>query len=307
MSALPKVIVIVGPTAAGKTACAIAIAHYVGGEVVSADSRQVYRGLDLASGKVTKEEMEGVPHHLLDVVDIASSYNAAQFSDDAHRAIDAILARNNVPIIAGGTFFYIDVLLGRTTLSPVAPQADVRAHLEAKDTATLFDMLCAADPARAATVDARNKRRLIRALEIVQGGSPPPAPRPHKRYDALMIGITINRDSMRARIRSRIVRRIRAGMIEEVAALHHAGISWKRLDELGLEPRFISRYLQGELTKTELVEQLSAKTWQFAKRQRAWYKRCRSIRWYAPYETAQMYRDIDVFLSRPTEAHTPPV
>ena len=164
----PKILVVVGPTASGKTGLAIELAKRFNGEVISADSRQVYRGLDIGTAKTTKEEMDGVPHHLIDVADPKEVYNASDFKQGAEAAIADIVARGKLPIVAGGTFFYVDILLGRVALPDVPPNEQLRKKLEEKSAAELYQELQAKDPRRAAEIDPQNKRRVIRALEIAR-------------------------------------------------------------------------------------------------------------------------------------------
>lgn len=277
-----RVIIIVGPTASGKTALAIALAKKLNGEVVSADSRQVYRGLDLGTGKVTPEEMAGVPHHLLDTVDPTAVYSAADFVRDAQGAIDAILARGKTPIIAGGTGFYIDALTGRMPLTPVSANPAFRASLAHRSAPFLFELLSAVDPKRAARMnesDSKNKVRLIRALEISYCGEPHEVLRTASPYTYTWIGIKPNMDALREKIGTRLDERLAQGMVEEARALHQKGISYERMEALGLEYRYLARYLQGDITLDAMRTQLEQKIWQYAKRQMTYWQRNKDIQW----------------------------
>lgn len=278
----PKLISIVGPTSSGKTSLSIAIAKRFNGEVISADSRQVYRGLDLGTGKVTPEEMNGVPHHLLDIADPMDVYTAADFKRDAEVAIADIVGRGKLPIIAGGTFFYIDALLGKIQTPEVPPNPELRETLEQKSAEELFQMLEEKDPSRAETIDPQNPRRLVRALEIVEtiGKVPPPSAAANP-YETLTIGIDISKEQLHHSIHVRLLERIDQGMIEEVQKLHEAGMTHERMESLGLEYRYIARYLQGQITKEAMLEELETKIRQFAKRQMTWLKRDDSIQWFA--------------------------
>lgn len=279
----PKVIAIVGPTSSGKTSLSIFLAQKIKGEVISADSRQVYRGLNLGTGKVTKKEMAGIPHHLLDVSNPKKVYNASDFQKAAHTAIETISQKNKVPIIVGGTGFYVDTLLGRMIFPDVAPNEKLRQRLEKKSLEQLMLLLSKKDPARALTVDQHNKRRIIRALEIAQalGVSPQggPALTHEGAYDVLWIGITLQEEILHKNIRTRLLARIKAGMVEEAIVLHKKGLSYKRMAQLGLEYRFLASLLQGRILKEEFITQLEFASRQYAKRQIRWFKRNTDIHW----------------------------
>ncbi|MBY0538258.1 tRNA (adenosine(37)-N6)-dimethylallyltransferase MiaA [Patescibacteria group bacterium] len=281
----PKAIAIVGPTASGKTALSIALAQHFNGEVISADSRQVYRGLDIGSAKVTADEMAGVPHHLIDVVEPTTVYTGADFKRDGDTALSLITARGKLPIVAGGSFFYLELLKGTMSSAPVPPNPTLRALLEQKTTAELFTELQTKDPRRAETIDPDNPRRLVRALEVIDalGVVPPVTPR-DLSYDWLTIGIDVPVDVINERIHTRIIDRLKVGMIEEVGVLNKNGLSWERLEAIGLEYRYIAYYLQNKLTREEMIEQLTNKSRQFAKRQRVWLKRDHNIHW-LPFPT----------------------
>jgi tRNA dimethylallyltransferase len=276
-----KIIVIVGPTASGKTAFSVRLAKEIGGEIISADSRQIYRGLDIGTGKVTAEEMEGIPHHLLDIKNADENYSAAQFAKDAADAIEEITVRGHVPIIAGGTFFYIETLLCRMTLPEVPPNEALRNELEEPSAEEVFALLEAKDPRRAATIDRHNKRRVIRALEITSAlGSVPEETASESPYDAYIIGIDIPREELYARIGARLRARMDDGMLEEAKQLHAAGLSYARMDALGLEYRYLAKLLQGELSGDQMIEALEREIRHFAKRQMTWLKGMDGIHWY---------------------------
>jgi len=275
----PKIMVIVGPTASGKTSLSIKLAKQHNGEVISADSRQVYRGLNLGTGKVTAEEMEGVPHHLLDIVDPKEIYTAADFVRDGRATITDILSRGKLPIIVGGTFFYTDALLGRIVTPEVPPNPTLRAELEKLSAEQLFSKLEAVDPVRADEIDRHNPRRLVRALEIADAlGSVPQLPA-EELYDAQILGIHIDQETLHKNIHNRLLARLDAGMIDEVKALHERGLSYERMEDLGLEYRYIARHLKGEVSYEDMVTTLETKIRQFAKRQMTWLKRDKSIEW----------------------------
>lgn len=294
----PKIIAIVGPTASGKTALSIEIAKQYNGEVISADSRQVYRGLDIGSGKVTKEEMEGIPHHLLDVADPEYRYSAADFLNDAKVAIADIVSRGKVPIIAGGTFFYLDLLRGKMQTATVAPNLEYQAELEKLSTEELVDKLKKVDPKRAETVDQNNRRRLIRSLEIVSVlGHVPETEKKTSEYEWLIFGIDIERKKLNERIKIRLEERLKNGLKEEVANLLASGLDPQRLDDFGLEYRYLKRNLNKELAYDDMVTQLFAKLRQFAKRQNTWLKRDSEIIWKQfPVTIGSVEAEVEKFL-----------
>jgi tRNA dimethylallyltransferase len=297
MEAKPKVIAIVGPTAAGKTALSINIAKHIDGEVISADSRQVYRGMDLGTGKVTTAEMDGVPHHLLDVADPMEIYTGSRFVQNATTVIEDITRRNRRPIVAGGTFFYVDLLRNKMQAAPVEPDYDYRQSLAQYSNAELFELLEQKDPRRAADIDQHNRRRVERALEIINTlGVVPKSTAQESPYDWLILGIDITKEQLHANIYQRIIDRIDAGMIEEVERLHYEGVTWERMDALGLEYRYIAKYLQGKLDKAAMIEQLNFKTRQFAKQQLTWLKKDPEVVWINLQETKEVLTRVDIFL-----------
>ena len=296
---LPKIIVVLGPTASGKSDLAVKLALRLssrqrrglpeaagqakkkfginGAEIISADSRQVYKGLDIGSGKITKKEMRGVPHHLLDVASPRKTFTVAQYQKLAKKAIKKILAKNKLPIICGGTGFYIDTLIYNYQLPEVPPQLKLRKQLEKKSVGELFNQLKKIDPRRAKTIDRYNKRRLIRALEIVltTKKSVPlldaTACDSVSSYDVLFIGVKKSPEELKKLIAKRLKKRLKQGMINEVKKLRHQGLSWQRLDDFGLEYRFVSRYLRGLITKKEMVDLILKESWRYAKRQMTWF------------------------------------
>lgn len=292
----PKILVIVGPTASGKTSLSIQLAQKYNGEVISADSRQVYRGLDLGTGKVTKEEMRGVPHHLLDVADPRDVYTVADFVRYGQNAIQEILSRNKLPIIVGGTFFYIDALLGRVSTPNVLPNKALRASLETKSTHELQTLLTTVDPIRATTIDVQNLRRLIRALEIAYAVGAVPTNKPEELYDALILGITISPTTLRQNIHTRLIDRLKDGLVAEVKNLHKNGLSYERMHDLGIEYRYLAEYLQDKISEEEMQSCIETKSMQYAKRQMTWLKRDKAIQWYESQNTAQIAHIVSTFL-----------
>ncbi len=274
-----KVITIVGPTASGKTSLSLYLAQKLEGEVVSADSRQVYKGLNIGTGKVTKKEMAGVPHHLLNIASPKKEFNADDFVKHGSRAVEKILAKKHTPLIVGGTGYYTDALLGRIVLPNVPPNLTLRAQLEKKTPAQLFTLLTKLDPRRANTIEPHHKRRLIRAIEIAKALGKNPIPRAEEKYDALWIGIAPAKEVLHKNIHKRLLARMKIGMIAEAKRLHTQGLSYKRMYALGLEYRSLAAYLQGNVTKEEMLAELERAIQKYAKRQMQWFKRNTNIHW----------------------------
>jgi len=273
-------IVILGPTASGKSDLAVELALRHGAEIVSADSRQVYRGLDIGSGKITKKETKGVPHHLLDVASPRRIFTASDYGRLARKAVDDILRRGKPAIVCGGTGFYIDALLYEDSVAPVPPDPEIRKKLERLSTEALTKKLAELDPDRFASIDRKNRVRLIRALEIVIAtGKPVPKLKRRSRYNALKIGLSYPMEKLDERIRIRLDKRLRSGMIDEVKRLHEKGLSWKRLHELGLEYRYVSLYLREKLSYREMRDELLKAIRQYARRQMTWFKKDKMIEW----------------------------
>lgn len=297
-----KIIAILGPTASGKSDLAIALARKFNGEIVSVDSRQVYRGMDLGSGKVTKLEQRMAPHHMLDIVNPGKTYTVAQFKKRAEREVENILKRGRVPILVGGSHLYMRALLYNYNIPSVKPDAKYRKLLELKTTPQLLALLKKVDPPYYETVDRNNRRRLIRALEVYHGsgkrfssltGEASP------KYDAFKIGIEVDRETIYKKIDMRVDVRVRKGMIREVQRLIDSGISKKWLKSIGLEYRFISEYLCGEKTKQkkdDMLQRLKYATHDFARRQLVWYRREDDICWLS--KTKQAIDLVSPFLRR---------
>lgn len=297
--ALPKLIVILGPTACGKSGLGVKLAKKYGGEVVSADSRQVYRGLDLGTGKITPAEMEGVPHHLLDVAEPGEQYSVARFQQEAYAALDGILARGRLPFLVGGTGLYLRSVAEGYVFHAAPPNPILRAELEALPTEALRQRLL--DAGVELDVDAWNNRpRLVRLSEKLQSGGDPHAEAERApRYDVLTLGVAYPRETICERIDRRLIARLDAGMVEEVAALRSQGVSDEFLYGLGLEYRYILRHLTGELSRAELIDELGKAIKRFAKRQVSWFKKDKDVHWLDMENTplAEASALIDGFLS----------
>ncbi|MBI2109464.1 MAG: tRNA (adenosine(37)-N6)-dimethylallyltransferase MiaA [Parcubacteria group bacterium] len=292
-----KIILILGQTATGKSDLAVKIAKKFNGEIISADSRQVYKGLDIGTGKITKKEMRGVPHYMLDVLNPKRQFTAAEYKQKAEKAIQHIIQKGKTPIIVGGTGFYIDTLLGTVILPNIPPNKKLRVRLQKKTVAQLFKELKKRDRGRAKTIDKHNKVRLIRALEIVHAlGKVPGAETGEKKYDVLKIGLTLPNKQLKQKISIRLFARIRGGMTAEVKKLHARGLSWRRMEELGLEYRYLAQYLQNKITRDEMINKLNTAISQYARRQKTWFKRDKNIQWFKPNEYKKIYSKINSFL-----------
>lgn len=277
MRKLPKLVVIAGTNASGKSGLGVELARRYGGEIVSADSRQVFRGLDLGSGKITPEEMRDVPHHLIDICDAGDFFSMADFQRMAYEAIDGIVARGKLPFLVGGTGLYVASVADGYVLSNKMPDLAYREELERLSTERLYEMLQEAVPAT--DVEPKNRNRVMRMLEKLHDGDDV-TPGKEPRYHTLRLGVTWEREVLRARIDERLERRLAEGMIEEVRGLLNAGVSVDFLKKLGLEYRMITQYLLREIeTREEMTTLLANAIKQFAKRQMTWFRRDQSIRW----------------------------
>ncbi|MFA6314830.1 MAG: tRNA (adenosine(37)-N6)-dimethylallyltransferase MiaA [Candidatus Paceibacterota bacterium] len=277
---MTKVLTILGPTATGKSDLAVECALKFDGEIISADSRQVYKGLDIGTGKITPSEMRGVPHHLLDIVDPAERFSAKQWKDMALKVVREISAKGKLPIICGGTGFYISSLIDGMDFPEVITDQDEQASLEKISPTELVTILETIDPNRAKNIDRNNKRRIVRAIIIARALGKVPEIKPSEKiYDTLKIGLTLPPTELRNRIYIRLKKRLESGMIDEARRLHENGLSFERMDELGLEYRYLAKLLKGELDEAGMIKELSVKIGQYAKRQMTWFKRDKEIVW----------------------------
>ncbi|HRH30825.1 MAG TPA: tRNA (adenosine(37)-N6)-dimethylallyltransferase MiaA [Candidatus Paceibacterota bacterium] len=274
-----KIVVILGPTATGKSDFAVELAKKINGEIISADSRQVYIGLDIGSGKITKKEMKGVPHHLLDVTNPKKEFSVADYKKLADKKIEEIISRGKIPIIVGGTGFYIDSVINDSQLPEVKPNKNLRKELEKLSTGELFKILKKLDPRRAKEIDAKNPVRLIRAIEIAKTLGKVPKLKTNPKYNTITIGLDFPDYELKERIEKRLISRFKNGMLDEAKKLHSQGLSFKRMEQLGLEYRYMAKFLQGKITEKEMVEKLNLEIWKYAKRQRTWFKRDKNIIW----------------------------
>ena len=308
-----KIIVILGPTASGKSDLCVKIAlrlgsgqtskksarsgsalDWNGAEIISADSRQIYKGMDIGTGKITQKEMGDIPHHLLDVVNPKTKFDIVKYKKLAYRAIEDILYHKKIPIICGGTGFYIQAIVDNIIFPEVKSNNKLRKKLEKQPIEKLLQMLKKLDNERLKTVDQKNKRRVIRAVEIATILGKVPKLESNPKYDSLQIGIAINREKLKKNIKKRLEKRLKQGLITEVKKLHQQGVSWRKLIEFGLEYKFVTLYLRGKITKKQMTNQLEKSIWQYAKRQITWFKRDKRIKWVADQKEGEKL--IKIFL-----------
>jgi len=288
-----KLVVIVGQTSSGKSDLAVTLAKKFNGEIISADSRQVYKELNLASGKITKKEMDGVRHHLLDLVSLKTTYTVAQYQKQALKEIKNIYKRKKIPFLVGGSAFYIYSVIDNLNFPKATINLKLRKQLNKLSAEILFSRLQKLDPERATSIESKNPRRLIRALEIIDATNSPiekqqTSPSP---FSNLLIGIKKTPKELHLSIEKRLEKRLNQGMVSEIEKLHKKGISYKRLEELGLEARYVALFLQNKISKEKMKKQIFSTTVQFSKRQLTWFKKDKRITWISkPKEAKDLVR-----------------
>jgi len=277
---LPKIIAILGPTSSGKSEVAIRLAKKFNGEIISADSRQIYRDLDIGTGKVSKQEQKTAKHWMLDIINPTTKYNATKFKQHSEKIIADILQRKKLPIICGGTGFWIQAVVDNIVFPEVKPDEKLRNSLRNKTAEHLFSMLKKLDSKRANNIDAKNKVRLIRAIEICKELGSVPRIKTLPKYEALQIGIDVPKEKLHLNIEKRLRKRWQAGMIKEVKDLHKKQkLSWKKIQSFGLGYFWIPLFLQGKLSKEELFKRLYLTEKYYAKRQMTWFQKDQRIVW----------------------------
>ncbi|MFA6047999.1 MAG: tRNA (adenosine(37)-N6)-dimethylallyltransferase MiaA [Parcubacteria group bacterium] len=330
-----KIIVILGSTSSGKSDVAIRLAKKFNGEIISADSRQIYRGLDIGTGKITKAEQKLAKHYMIDIVSPRTNYNAAKFKKDAEKIIKDILKRGKLPIICGGTGFWIKAIVDNVIYPEVKPDWKLRNYLRNYSAEKLFTMLKKLDPQRAKSIDAKNKVRLIRAIEICKTLGKVPSPHSTssndplpkgeggrrnsssplgrgcrvfatgegsklkpRNYNFLQIGINLPKEKLHQNIEKRLRKRFAKGMIREVENLHSKEkLSWKKIESFGLGYFLIPKYLRGEIaTKEELFQKILRAEKDYAKRQMTWFRKDTRIKWIDEYKKTES--EINKFLKK---------
>jgi tRNA dimethylallyltransferase len=307
-----KIIVILGPTSSGKSDLAIEIAQKYDGEIISADSRQIYRGMNVGTGKIEPDRpgeipdkifcskifpgspknklflSNGIPHHMIDIISPKTDYNVSKYKKRVQKIIKDILKRKKLPIICGGTGFWIKALVDNVNFPKVKPNWKLREKLNEYSAEKLFLMLKKLDPERAGNIDAKNKVRLIRAIEICKtlgkvpvaiSSSPLGRGVRSEGRNFLQIGIFISRKKLNERIKIRLAKRFQQGMIKEVKKLYEQGLSWKKIESFGLGYFWIPKYLKRELTKEEVFEKIYQAEKDYAKRQMTWFQKDKRIKW----------------------------
>ena len=272
-----NLLVILGATTSGKTTLAIRLARMIRGEIISADSRQVYRGMDLGTGKdISEYSQEGVavPYHLIDIINPSEEFSVFDFQKRFLQCHQVITDKGKIPLMVGGTGLYIDSVVRRYRMLAVPENMNLRAELDGEGMASLRRRCLVLYPEMHNTTDLNESKRLIRAIEIAEfTANHPYDTEPFSGISPFVIGIRCEREALRRRITARLKSRLDQGMIEEVRRLHEAGTSWERIDAFGLEYRYAGLYLRGEIGYEKMFEILNTRIHQFAKRQETWFRR----------------------------------
>lgn len=279
---IQKVVVILGTNASGKSSIGLELAKEFNGEIISADSRQIYKGFDLCSGKVTKEEALIVPHHLIDICNIGDAFSVADFQEHCYHLIPEISKRGRIPFIVGGTGLYIDSVTKGYKLKNSSPDLSMREHLEEKDVEELQKMLIdlGIDYRKDDSSFFSNKRRLIRLIEKWNSGESLEDEKCEPKFETLQLGVTWPKEILHRRIEDRLSKRLEQGMIEEVQQYINKGGNIDFLLSLGLEYKYIYWYLSGKYkTLDEFYLEMSRAIKRFAKKQMTWFKRNNNIIW----------------------------
>jgi tRNA dimethylallyltransferase len=286
-----NVIVICGATATGKSDLAVALASEIDGEVINADSMQLYKGMDIGTAKITDEERRGIPHHLMDLLEVTEDANVAWYQEKAREKITEIHSRNKSAIIVGGTGLYIKAILDDLNFPDTDPVVRTELELEyaTKGIGPLFERLEKLDPAAALAIDKANSRRVIRALEVIKiTGKPFTANLPRKestRYpEALQFGLVMERELLGEKISARVERMWQAGFVAEVESLIEAGITRGTTAQKALGYSQVIAYKEGKISEEEALEETKRATRQYARRQETWFSRDERIMWISPIQ-----------------------
>ncbi|MFH1558966.1 MAG: tRNA (adenosine(37)-N6)-dimethylallyltransferase MiaA [Patescibacteria group bacterium] len=302
-------IVILGPTACGKTHLAVNLAHKFKGEIISADSRQVYRGLDIGTGKDLEQYASvqpPVPYHLIDVANPRRQFTLARYQKLAQKAIKNILKRKKIPFLVGGTGLYIKAVTSGLILPKAKADPRLRKKLENLTPEKRLRLLEKIDPQALKIIDLKNPRRVIRAIEITQLSGQKFSkikPRTRPQYPTLKLGLTFPIEQIRKKIKKRLIHELDQGLIKEVQNLHQNSLSWQKLDSLGLEYRYAARFLLKKINKTRLIQQLNTAIGQYAKRQLTWFKKDPDIHWIKNQKQARIL--IQKFMAQQSAANKP--
>lgn len=282
-----KLVAVVGPTAVGKTKVSVALAKAIDGEIINGDSMQVYQGMDIGTAKITKEETEGVPHHLFDFKLPAESYSASEFQERARPLVTEINERGRVPIVVGGTGMYIKALTHHFNFTGTDSDPDFRdrmeKYVEENGAELLYDRLKAVDPESAANIHPHNIRRVIRALEVYHTTGTPASERREKTketpYELATVGLTMEREILYNRINERVDHMLEEGLMEEVRDLYERGVhDCGSIQAIGYKE--IYSYLRGDVSKEEAIRQLKKNSRRYAKKQYTWFRRQMEVRWF---------------------------
>lgn len=280
-----KLITIVGPTASGKSEYAIKLAKKINGEIISADSRQVYRGLNIGTGKVpgqwikNKFTYKKIPHYCLDFVSPKKTFTVAEYKKCAEIAIKDIASRQKTPILVGGTGFWVDTVVYGLNLPEVPPNPKLRQILERKTTGELLQILKKSDPRRAKTIEQKNLRRLVRAIEIAKALGKVPVLKKQENYDVTWIGLNPGTKLLKTKIERRIAEMMKKGLLRETKKLLKRGVSRKRIEELGFEYKTALNFLDEKISRKEARQKLIRETLHYVRRQITWFKRNKKIKW----------------------------
>ena len=286
-----NVIVICGATATGKSDLAVALAHEIDGEVINADSMQLYKGMDIGTAKISLEERQGIPHHLMDLLDVTEDANVAWYQEKAREKIGEIHSRNKSAIIVGGTGLYIKAILDDLNFPDTDPVVRTELELEyaTKGIGPLFERLEKLDPAAALAIDKANSRRVIRALEVIKiTGKPFTANLPRKestRYpEALQFGLVMDRELLGEKISARVERMWQDGFVAEVESLMQSGITRGTTAQKALGYSQVIAFKEGKISEDEAIEETKRATRQYARRQETWFSRDERIIWISPIQ-----------------------
>ncbi len=285
---LIPLIVILGPTASGKSTLAVRLAQTCNGEIVSADSRQIYKGMEIGAGTVTKTETKGIPHHLLSFQNPKRPYNAHEYQRAAIAAIRKIARAGKIPLLVGGAGFWIDAVCQNLRFPNAKPDRALRKKLKIKTAQQLFSMLEKLDPEKAKTIDQRNPHRLMRAIEIAKMlGKHETLQTGPQLFSCLYLGIARDNANLKSKITKRFNRWLKAGFLNEVQALMKKKLSEERFRELGLHYWYAYTYLSNRISRDEFVTQSIVSIWHYAKRQMTWFRRNKNIHWVTTFREAK--------------------